>query len=144
MKFLSTAGIFAGAVLFLVLQPSYSHAQSKKGKEVQAHSVEGKGVGENPNIKNSTDLNDPNAPQTRTKAKDECFLHVDNHTPWHIRIYLNGDLAGEVTPWGDSGQDEPDGTIVIGAALFSDGTVRYWGPETVDCSVDGLTWSLYR
>jgi hypothetical protein len=109
------------------------------------------GAGEkDDNVKQDRAPNDPSAkteapPQkggAKTRQYASCQVHIDNHTPWYIDIYTDGDYRGQVSPWGDSyGYVGCGGTAFYGRATFIDRSVKTWGPASYYV-VDGFTWDL--
>jgi hypothetical protein len=60
-----------------------------------------------------------------------CFLRVENHTPWYIRFYTDGENRGVVAPFSESTGSVGCGYVTFsGVARFDDGTVRTWAPTT--------------
>ena len=159
-SFLSLIGIM---VLGLIYCGAIAMAQENSGKEaaasekktVKATSKQGTG-GADQNIKSDADKNDPNQktepPPQKSGKKSRglgpypCALHVDNRSPWLIRIYVDGAYRGTVNSYGDLvGTIGNGATSAYGVALFNDGSTRTWGPDVFNCSAGGsYTWSLYQ
>ncbi|MGH7582252.1 MAG: hypothetical protein ACREL5_03390 [Gemmatimonadales bacterium] len=70
-------------------------------------------------------------------------LHVDNRTDLIIRIYVNGDFVGTVSPWGDSYGYYDCGISVYARAYFTDGSFQSWGPVPANVCDGGFTWRLW-
>ena len=96
-------------------------------------------------------MNNPNAqlpppaekggPKSRGRV---CGIVVDNWTPWKVQFYLAGDYQGLISPYGAlSGVAFQGPTVVYARADFTDGTYTSWGPQTFQCSGDGIyRWKL--
>jgi hypothetical protein len=102
------------------------------------------------NIKNDRSPADPNAkveappdkggPKTRGGA---CRVHVDNHTPYPVAIYEDGNYVGEVSRYGDAfGYVGCGSTVLYGRVIFTTGGSQSWGPNAY--FIEGtFTWQLY-
>ena len=115
----------------------------------QGHKVRGQGA--DPNIKRKSELNDsavqlpPPAAKGGPKSRGSlCGIVVDNWTAWKVQFYLNGDLQGLISPYGAlSGVTFSGPTVVYARADFTDGTYTTWGPQTFQCSGEGIyRWKL--
>ena len=107
------------------------------------------------NIKHDSEKNNAKAtppappekggPKSRGAGPYRCGVHVDNHTPWIIRTYVDGDYVGSVNRYGDIAGITGNGpTTVYGVAVFDDGSTRTWGPHLFNCSAGGIyTWRLH-
>ena len=122
----------------------------RKVKLIEDKAQKSRGGVVDENIKNESLQNDPNAtiPAPPKKGGEKsrgpsCYLDVDNHTQWTIRVYVDGVNVGVVSPWGDARGNYFSGQhIFYGVAYFTDGSKLTWGPQSVNC--DGpYTWSLY-
>jgi len=110
----------------------------------------------NPNIKSADTKNNskqqtPPPPNkggaTRGAGPYECGIHVDNHTPWRIEIYVDGNYAGTVNSWGDVAGITGNGpSTLYGIARFSsDLPDLEWGPTVFNCPAGSVyTWRLNR
>jgi len=109
----------------------------------------------NPNIKNANTKNDskqqtPPPPNKGGAARGsgpyECGIHVDNHTPWRIEIYVDGSYAGTVNSWGDvAGITGNGATTLYGIARFENASDLEWGPTVFNCPAGSVyTWRLNR
>lgn len=112
----------------------------------KAAKARGSAVDENikaPFKANST-ANKPDAPAQKggEKERGTCAILVDNWTPWHIEIYVDGDYVGMVSPYGQAtGYFHSGRRKAYARATFDDGSVLTWGPSTLDCH--GVsTWRL--
>jgi hypothetical protein len=106
------------------------------------------------NVKSDSEKNNPNAkaapppekggPKTRGAGPYRCGIHVDNHTPWIIRTYVDGGYVGAVNRYGDIAGITGNGpTTLYAVALFDDGSAKYWGPHVFNCAAgDIYTWRL--
>jgi hypothetical protein len=108
---------------------------------------------EDTNIKNDSDKNQPDTQRvppankggkSRGSGPLACGVHVDNRTPWLIRVFVDGTYVGTVNQYGDlSGITGNGATAVYAVALFDNGSERYWGPHLFNCSAgDIYTWRL--
>ncbi|SNR63090.1 hypothetical protein SAMN06265371_107101 [Lutibacter agarilyticus] len=88
-------------VLFLMVSFN-SFAQEKETKVVKISGTEvAKTRGENPNIKtdfvcDAPDVEAPKPPATRGSV---CTINFDNYTGYDIKVYVDGDFKGWVSPW---------------------------------------------
>jgi hypothetical protein len=134
--------------------PGIAGAQSKDGKPVLATAKKGT-AGADANIKSENRTNAPDAAskypapadkggtKTRGGGWYECGVHVDNHSPYYVQIFVDGDYSGTVAPWGDYYAHTGSGaTSLYGRALFDDGSVYTWGPQAVRCPANG--WFLWQ
>ena len=110
-----------------------------------------RGVDEN--IKSDSAINDrdnlPLAPMSKggDKSRGAGFyttVIVDNHTPYWIKIYEEGDYKGTVAPWGMIYFEEwGEITTLYGRADFDDGSYDYWGSSQYNIANSStFTWSL--
>lgn len=140
------------AAVFLAVAagaPAAAHAaEAAKGKDkIESKSQKARGGGKDENIK-STDIpvNDPaqaDKPQPE-KKRGTCQVHVDNRVNLWVKVYVDGDFRGMVSPYGDGYTLAISGpTRLYARADFTDGTYSWWGPITTDCP-DGqtITWTL--
>ena len=141
---LATYGLAVMLALAL-LTPSLAPAQGgKKGKapEVKSDSRPGSGAGQDENIKNPSEKNDPSsvskAPSEKGGEKTRqatCRFHVDNRTPYKIQIFVDGAFAGMVSDWGDAWGTYGGGAHTLyGRARFPDPKDdKTWGPTDISC-----------
>ena len=114
-------------VLFFGLSFS-AFAQQKTTKivAIKATKVE-KSRGENPNIKKDFTCNaaDVAVPKPAKSRGDLCSIKVDNWTGFYVKVFVDGDFYGWVSPW-------EDGSVTV-----------YSGYTTVYCITAGgtLEWS---
>ena len=103
----------------------------------------------NKNVKEKSLVNNPAeqpaAPASKGGEKTRgafCYLHVDNHTPLIIQVFVDSDPVGAVSPWGDAYGDYSSGSRVLyGVATFTDGSQPIFWTTSLDC--DGpLIWRL--
>jgi len=147
------AGLIAAAGL--ISTASAQRREGGKGKvtTVETRSQRARGeAAQDENIKSTSVKNDPaarmeappNKGGTRTRG-GFATIHVDNHTQWKIQIYIDGDYGGLVGGYGDLYRNTGAGrTVLYGRADFTDGSVKTWGPRTVNLeSGETFTWQLY-
>jgi hypothetical protein len=116
-----------------------------------------RGTGEDPNIKTDKEqaakndpANEPPAPPKKGGAKTrgffDCWVTVDNYTPWWVDVYVDRTYRGQVGPWGAGTVNAgAGGTNLYGRAVFDNGSVKSWGPRQFHCSSDGeFSWRLDR
>ncbi|HUI42229.1 MAG TPA: hypothetical protein VL523_09685 [Terriglobia bacterium] len=128
-------------------------ASAKANSKVVTTKAASRSGGADPNVKSDSDKNNPNlkAPvpankggKTRGAGPLPCGVHVDNRTPWFVRIYVDGDYRGTVNQYGDLVGITGNGpTNVYAVAVFDDGSQKYWGPHVFNCVAgDSYTWRL--
>ena len=144
------AALLAVAASLAPVSPA-QNAPAGKTTEIVAQGHKARGQGADPNIKRKSDLNDaatqlpPPAAKGGPKVRgDLCGIVADNWTPWKVQFYLNGDLQGMISPYGAlSGVTFSGPTVVYARADFTDGTYTTWGPQTFQCSGEGIyRWKL--
>jgi hypothetical protein len=114
--------------------------------------VKGQADTQDSHIKSNSLANSPDqkivAPQSKggPQAKGPwgtCNIHIDNHTPYIVQFYFNGDLDGVMGPWGDLYPNITQGVAELYArAVFDDGTVLTYGPREYRCSGGDFRWTL--
>ena len=120
----------------------YKQSKSVEVKSQKKQST-GKGMDEDPNIKQGFMENDPDTPMTVPASKGgggakggggNCKVMLDNFTNYAIQIYINGDYKGVLYGGNESTLYYTPGQVTIYAkAPFSDGSYNYWGPTTYSC-----------
>src|SRR5262249_18482871 len=132
----------------LLIGSAYSNAatgqkKNQQGKVKKEHAQKSKGAaGADPNIRSETTTNDPNkhAPAQPNKGGEKSkgpgpgvgTLHVDNESPWYIRVFVDGYYWGTVEPWGDLyGYVGRGNTSLYADANFNDGSRLTWGPSGI-------------
>ena len=159
-SFLATI-VLAGCVVLATVaagSPQMTAGKDKAdaGKQVVNETAKtGKAGAPDANIKHDSEKNNPKAqatpppekggPKTRGAGPYRCGIHVDNHTPWIIRTYVDGIYAGAVNRYGDIAGITGNGpTTLYAVAVFDDGSTRTWGPHLFQCSAgDIYTWRLH-
>ena len=72
-----------------------------------------------------------------------CNIHVDNHTPYYVTFYFNGNATGAIGPWGDLYPNITQGNAALYArAVFTNGTVLTFGPRAFTCTGTDFVWTL--
>jgi len=127
------------------------HAQPKKGPVVHAKGTKSRGAANDPNVKSDSLPGNhvgaamaapPSKGGPKTRGAMSGTLHVDNRTPYIIRIYVDGDYVGNVGRYGDSyGYYGCSTRTLYARAYFDDGSVTSWGPARRDLC-DDFTWEL--
>jgi len=150
--------VIAGLVFLLFLATTSQHASpqnmnsstskpsAQKGKpkvtELKATKGDTSRGGEDPNIKQGKETNDPNAsidaPAKKggatTRGGGYCEVQFDNRTKWYIKVFVDGNYRGTLSPYGDAVVYAlPGSTSVYARAEFDDGTYSYWGPSSYSC-----------
>jgi hypothetical protein len=118
-------------------------------------STKSRSVGDDPNIKQGKEQvaknspgNEPPAPPQKGGARSrgplDCWLTIDNWSPWWIDVYIDGTYRGEVSPFGKGTVNAGfGGTMLYARANFTDATFRAWGPRQFLCSSNGqFNWRL--
>jgi hypothetical protein len=132
----------------LLVTPSISFGKAKGKAAATRGEKGGPGVSE-PQTKGADGKNDPNAsveaPPDKGGKKSRagvCQLHVDNRTNLIIKIFVDGDYVGTVSPYGDAyGYYSSGSRTVYARADFTDGSWHYWGPRDIHC-FGTYTWTL--
>jgi len=119
---------------------------------VSTKGVKGAAVAKDPNVNTTNMMNSdhPNiaAPEKKGGPKSRglggtCDIHVDNHTPYYVQFYFNGNPAGVLGPWGDLYPNITQGNAQLYArAVFSNGQVMTFGPRALTCTGSDFTWTL--
>jgi len=137
-------------------------AQDTSGKESAAPTKQtvketGKkgNAGNDQNIKSDSDKNNPDKKVEPTPQKSgkksrglgpyPCSLQIDNHSPWLVRIYVDGYYRGTVNSYGDLIGITGNGTTTTyWVAVFDNGTTTTWGPHVFNCGAgSSYSWGLY-
>ena len=80
----------------------------------------------------------------KSRDFDACQLTWDNWTPWYIDLYVDGTWVGTMGPWGEMYGVYRSGAELYARANFDDGSYKYWGPTTLDCTNLKMVWKLGR
>jgi hypothetical protein len=158
---LRLTGMMILAVLITLAVSAQENAKLAGAKEQGANakaedkSAKSRGVGEDPNIKegkeqaakNNPDNAPPAPPQKgggKSRGPLDCWVTVDNWTPWWIDVYVDGKYRGQASPFGKGTVNAgAGGTNLYARADFSDATFRAWGPRLFVCSSNGqFSWRL--
>jgi hypothetical protein len=117
-----------------------------------AKGAKGSASAKDSNVKTTSMTNPENpkivAPEKKGGPKSRglggtCDIHVDNHTPYYVQFYFNGEPAGVLGPWGDLYPNITQGNAQLyGRAVFDNGTVLTFGPEAYRCTGGNFTWTL--
>jgi hypothetical protein len=146
MKNFKLAAIAACAMLALGTIATSVQAAEKQKKNVETKSQTARGATD-PNIKSSElPANDP-AQATASKpdaSRGACRIAIDSRRNLYIKIFIDGEFRGVMSPNGDSvAYAYSGGTRLYARADFTDGSYTSWGPEHFYCE-DGssYTWTL--
>lgn len=140
------AGALVVAGVAALAAPQFATAgQSGKSEDTKRGSARS---GADRNIKSARPTNTagkpaPKPPQKGGQASSRgstCELTVDNFTGWYIDIYLDGNSAGTVSPYGTAKGYVNSGRRSLYAK--APGTSYTWGPRSVTLT-DEFTWNLY-
>lgn len=67
---------------------------------------------------------------------------VDSRVDLQVKIYVDGNFAGSVSPWGDScGFYGPGEHRLYARAVYTDGSASSWGPVVSDATA-GFRWTI--
>lgn len=116
--------LFLITVLSLVVITT-SFAQEKETKKINATEV-AKTRGANPNIKTDFVCDAPDVAVEKPAATrgSYCTINFDNYTGYSVKVYVDGDFYGWVSPW-----DEGSVTVYSGYttvyAITSGGTYEW-------------------
>lgn len=132
---------------------SESGTKAQGKKEAVTDKAKAGPQGADSNVKNDSDKNDPKAQipappnkggKSRGAGPYACGVHVDNRTPWIIRVYVDGAYRGAVGSYGDVAGITGNGpTSLYAVATFDDGSTKVWGPHVFICApADAYTWHL--
>ena len=149
---LALASAMAGVLVLAGLAVPTSAAKGDK-KTIEVKGTKMKAPANDPNIKNSSEKNNPSATAPAPPSKGGpskfgtsklCRVMVDNHTQWKIQVYIDGDYEGLVGPYGELYTvATPGSTKFYGRADFTDGSVITWGPTIYQLAPGGtFTWKL--
>ena len=111
------------------------HDKSKQ-TQVIVYPGQSRGRGSDPNIRSKSETNDPSIPGPPGRTDGRlCGVAADNHTPWKVQMYYDGELQGLMPGYGDLGKVFVTPKITAYArADFKDGSYKTWGPKVFTCS----------
>lgn len=143
----------AAMAVVLAAVPQHTTGAQPPAKKtvVEVKGAKSRGAATDPNVKSdslpsnhagATAVAPPSKGGPKTRGAMSGVLHVDNRTPWIIRIYVDGDYVGNVGRYGDSyGYYGCSDRTLYARAYFDDGSVISWGPTRRDIC-DDFTWRL--
>lgn len=118
----------------------------------ESSGVKGQANAQDTHIKKGSSTNSPDQKVVPPASKGgpaakgpwgTCNVHIDNRTPFIVEVYVSGEYAGAVGPWGDLYPNVTPGIVELYArALFSDGSVLTFGPQDYRCSGNDFRWRL--
>jgi hypothetical protein len=135
----------AALILGSITSSAFAADKQKKNKvESKAQTARGN---TDPNIKTpELPANDPSqADAKKPEAKrGACRVTVDSYRNLYIKIFVDGDYKGVVSPLATDYTYAISGpTRLYARADFTDGSYSFWGPETFYCEDGGsYTWTL--
>ena len=92
--------LFIAILLFGISFNSFAQKKATKVVAVVSKKVE-KSRGTNPNIKKDFNCNAPDVAVAKpAKSRgDYCGINIDNWTGYYVKVYVDGDFYGWVSPW---------------------------------------------
>ena len=147
-KLLTLACLLIGALLVLAIpsvEANNSQRQKSKPKVTVLKGSKGeasRGGEADANIKMGKETNDASvqmdAPPSKGGAVSRgggyCEVQFDNRSRWYIKVYVDGNYRGTLSPYGDAVVYAlPGSTTVYARADFDDGTFYTWGPSNYSC-----------
>jgi hypothetical protein len=148
---LITASSFAAALLWATTEVGAQQPQ-ERGRSTTA-GVRARGGGADANVTKDEATNvagkaASQQPEAKTTNRGSFTavapgqLCIDSWVDLYVRIYVNGEYVGTVSPWGDSCGYYGPGTFRLYAkAVFTDGSYLSWGPINANLTY-GYTWQL--
>ena len=96
-----------------------------------------------PNALNKPATPEPAGKNTRgASAVEPGQICVDSRVDLIVRIYVDGNFVGTVSPWGDAcGYYGGGDHRLYARAVFTDGSYSSWGPVTGDAT-PGFRWTI--
>ncbi|HXZ27538.1 MAG TPA: hypothetical protein VEG08_06005 [Terriglobales bacterium] len=116
-----------------------AQVRGKTGKAMTDKATKSRGTGQDPNIKNKSQANDPNAKVPKTRGGG-CVLELHNQTPWKVQFYADGNYEELVAPWSTSTYSFSGTYTLYARADFTDGSTLTWGPRTATCESVGWVY----
>ncbi len=139
-----TVGLLVCGLSFMA---SAQTSTSKDGGTGDMSKVE-KSRGADPNIKVSSRKNG-DGQESRTVDKNArggagCTALFDNHTGNYVYCYVDGNLEGYISPYGNGQVSVTNGTTSLYAvAEFTDGSKTTWGPISKYCSYQTFELEIF-
>ena len=98
---------------------------------------------EAPNALNKPATTEPTGKNTRgASAVEPGQICIDSRVDLIVRIYVDGNYVGTVSPWGDAcGYYGSGDHRLYARAVFTDGSSSSWGPVTGDAT-PGFRWTI--
>lgn len=86
---------------------------------------------------------EPAGKNTRgASAVEPGQICVDSRVDLYVKVYVDGNYVGTVSPWGDAcGYYGSGEHRLYGRAVFTDGSYTSWGPVTGDAT-SGFRWTI--
>ena len=96
-----------------------------------------------PNALNKPATAEPAGKSTRgASAVEPGQICIDSRVDLYVKIYVDGNFVGTVSPWGDAcGYYGSGDHRLYARAVFTDGSYSSWGPVTGDAS-SGFRWTV--
>ncbi len=96
-----------------------------------------------PNALNKPATPEPAGKSTRgASAVEPGQICIDSRVDLYVKIYVDGNFVGTVSPWGDAcGYYGAGDHRLYARAVFTDGSYSSWGPVTGDAT-SGFRWTV--
>jgi hypothetical protein len=96
-----------------------------------------------PNALNKPATAEPAGKSTRgASAVEPGQICIDSRVDLYVKIYVDGNFVGTVSPWGDAcGYYGSGDHRLYARAVFTDGSYSSWGPVTGDAT-NGFRWTV--
>lgn len=124
--------LFIAVLVVGISFTSFAQQKSTKVVNIKATKVE-KSRGENPNIKkdfvcNTTDVAVAKPAKSRG---DICSIKVDNWTGFYVKVFVDGDFYGWVSPWDDGSVSVYSGYTTV-YCITAGGSLEWKGAGSCD------------
>ena len=139
----------AAATLFLSGDLRAQAAKKQPGATSNSTRTRGAGADANvrhddaPNAVNKPATTEPAGKSTRgASAVEPGQVCIDSRVDLYVKIYVDGNYVGTVSPWGDAcGYYGAGEHRLYARAVFTDGSSSTWGPVSGDAST-GFRWTV--
>ena len=139
----------AAATLFVAGDLQAQGAKKQAGATSNSTRTRGGGADANvrkdeaPNPVTKAATPEPAGKSTRgASAVEPGQVCIDSRVDLIVRIYVDGQYVGTVSPWGDAcGYYGAGEHRLYARAVFTDGSSQSWGPVTGDAS-SGFRWTI--
>jgi hypothetical protein len=124
---------------------------AKKQAGATSNSTKTRGGGADANVRHDDAPNAVNKPATAepagkstrgASAVEPGQICIDSRVDLYVKIYVDGNYVGTVSPWGDAcGYYGAGDHRLYARAVFTDGSYSSWGPVTGDAT-SGFRWTV--